>query len=563
MKRIRLDIYKCNEEYTIEKLQKIVKTNFESKGIEMKNYKRSEQSGTDIFNFDFYFGCKNVGNRQIPWYEEMKNLFELEEIDKNTFSAYGILIIEAKINQFEDGIEDLKVKKNPIYMLTFAHGGNIVGPCIEPNFGLEMASRIAKKDAINAQSSKFFSIVKNKSLVVYDNANFNTQVGEAVDYLVADIEEQSGRNAINQLLKLIEVNMNFSSNISVILKEEFNTENLISTIRNIDNIYNTYKERVKIPKLHYLKPGKDKEIIDKLYKKLTKDTIDLDNTKISFGLYTVANGKIHLLNEDDTCEIYVNRKKEIYDELNLENVRDFMKKYDIKDITKIKTKIGTKSLELHKLIDYTTILEKENEYYCLSNGACTLFNDNYVKKVKEEITDKINNIVEYKSEYNLVDLEKLAEKYDNSEEEKSDVSYQERIYNKFLCDKMHADLMDRELLDYLEIADLYEPDEKQLIHVKIGEAGKLVECVNQSSRGAEYYKHNVDIVKSKFTKIKGVKTITLFFVINTKSVWNSKDFNKFKSLKLKLGLIEWYNNVQELGYTPKIIVAKNMRDMSK
>lgn len=68
MKRIRLDIYKCNEEYTIEKLQKIVKTNFESKGIEMKNYKRSEQSGTDIFNFDFYFGCKNVGNRQIPWY---------------------------------------------------------------------------------------------------------------------------------------------------------------------------------------------------------------------------------------------------------------------------------------------------------------------------------------------------------------------------------------------------------------------------------------------------------------------------------------------------------------
>ena len=58
--------------------------------------------------------------------------------------------------------------------------------------------------------------------------------------------------------------MNFSSNISVILKEEFNTENLISIIRNIDNIYNTYKERVKIPKLHYLKPGKDKETIENL-----------------------------------------------------------------------------------------------------------------------------------------------------------------------------------------------------------------------------------------------------------------------------------------------------------
>lgn len=53
MKRIRLDISKCNEEYTIEELQKIVKTNFEAKGIKMKNYKRSEQSGTDIFNFDF------------------------------------------------------------------------------------------------------------------------------------------------------------------------------------------------------------------------------------------------------------------------------------------------------------------------------------------------------------------------------------------------------------------------------------------------------------------------------------------------------------------------------
>lgn len=179
-----------------------------------------------------------------------------------------------------------------------------------------------------------------------------------------------------------------------------------------------------------------------------------------------------------------------------------------------------------------------------------------MQKVKDEIKQKINKIVEYKEEYNLISFEKLKKQYAVEKEDKeSKISYKERIYNRYLCDKLSADLLDRKTTGSLEIADVYDHKEKNLIHVKIGETGKLVECINQSYRGSDYYNNNKDKVKSKLG-VEEVKQITLLFVTNQKRVWKKKDFNEFMSLKLKLGLIEWVDHIQLMGYTPRIIVAK-------
>ena len=105
-----------------------------------------------------------------------------------------------KVNQENGKIElDRKIK----YIITFGYGNNIVSDIVDLNYGLEMASMMAKIDSINTQSSKFFSLNKSKSLIIYNNANFNTQVGEAVDYLTAEIEEYSHRSSVKNLLQLI------------------------------------------------------------------------------------------------------------------------------------------------------------------------------------------------------------------------------------------------------------------------------------------------------------------------------------------------------------------------
>ena len=71
-----------------------------------------------------------------------------------------------------------------------------------------------------------FDFANAKSLIIYNNANFSTQVGEAVDYLTAEIEEYPKRSSVTQLLKIIDKNVVFSTYVKVGLNEDFTLENI-------------------------------------------------------------------------------------------------------------------------------------------------------------------------------------------------------------------------------------------------------------------------------------------------------------------------------------------------
>lgn len=562
MSTIGLEIFKAKEEYGIKEVVEKIDKSIGEKNVEWNSAKKAIQTGNDIFNLKFYFANSNKENRKIQWYEQMKKIFgDLDEFERPISSSYGVLVIEGKIYKLEEN----EVDRSIIYIITFGHGIHLVSNCVDFNFGLEFASRAANPESINTQSSKFFSISKNKSLIIYNSTNFSTQVGEAVDYLIADLEERSGRKAVTQLVELINPKVHFSSYVRVSLKKEFNGENLISIVKNIDRIITSYTPIIQIPKLYYLQSTKDLKTIEKLNEKLNRDVLRVDNTSVSIGIYINKDGRIETINDQDGCEIYCRKLRKEYGELNLENVKDFIEEFNIQDIGKIKVKIGFSQYTLYDLIDYTTCLDSENEYYCLNNGRWTRFNKEYVKKVEKDINSRINPLTVFNEEYNLNDLQELREKY--SKEITGEVYkdckelnrklYQERVYNCSLRDNFGFILLDRETEETIEVADLYDKGQKALMHVKIGEPGKFIECINQSMNGARHYLNNRENVIKKFgEELKDVEKITLVLIITNKTVWEKRDISKYNSLRLKLNLLDWLNAVQELGFKAEIIIGK-------
>lgn len=556
-KSIELEIFKTREDCDVEDILRRIKQKIERKGDNLQYVVKQERHGNDIFKIHFYFNSSTKQDGKLYWYEELRNLFginELKDLVKPISSNYGILIIEGEWYKTEENEIDKKV----IYLITFGYGIYLLGDFVDYNFGLEVASRAANRATINTQSSKYFSINKNKSLVIYNNANFSAQVGEAVDYLSAELEEQSGRSAVSQLLKLINKRVNFSNCVKLLLKEDFNFENLISIIKNLETISTSYKHKFAIPKLYYLQPEKDKELIAKLKEELRKDILNIENTSASVALYRINNGRVEVLNNQEGYTIYVGNKKIEYGELNIGDISRFMKMNDIKDITKINVKVGNERLNLYSFIDYTTSLDKSNEYYCLTNGKWTRFNKEYIDKLKDEITNRINPIVKFDKNYDFEKFEALKEEMAEEFNEEDKAIYKERVYNLHLGKVFGYKVLDRITESYIEIADLYDKENKSLIHTKIGSPSDFMICINQSIIGMEHYVHNKENVIEKCgEELREVRKIVLLLLTDNKNVLKNKDLNEFKSLRFKLNLVEWINKVQEFNFEPEIIIGQN------
>lgn len=556
-KSIELEIFKARDDCDIEDVLRRIKQKIETKGDNLQYVVKEERNGNDIFKIHFYFNSSTNQDGKLYWYEEIRNLFginELKDLVKPISSNYGILIIEGEWYKTEEN----EIDKKAIYLITFGYGIYLLGDFVDYNFGLEVASRAANRATINTQSSKYFSINKNKSLVIYNNANFSTQVGEAVDYLSAELEEESGRSAVSQLLKLINERVNFSNCVKLLLKEEFNFKNLIYIIKNLETISTIYKHKFAIPKLYYLQPEKDKELIGKLDKELRKDILNIENTSASVALYRINNGRVELLNNQEGYTIYVKNNAIESGELNIKDIFKFMDIYDIEDIRKIKVKVGNERLNLYRFIDYTTSLDKSNEYYCLTNGKWTRFNKEYIDKLKDEITNRINPIVKFDENYDFENFETLKEEVSDEIKEDDKARYKERVYNLHMGKVLGYKVLDRTTESYIEVADLYDKKNKSLIHTKIGSPSDFMICINQSIIGMEHYVHNKENVIKKYGKeLKEVRKIVLLLLTDNKSVLRKKDLNEFRSLRFKLNLVEWINKVQEFNFEPEIIIGQN------
>ena len=555
MVNMELNIFKLKDESSIDAIILKIKESAENK-YKYKDLEKDIKIDTKNYCLKFFFYMTENENAIIDWYTEISSLFEAEEIMRKTvYSGYGILLIYC---------DDFK------YVITFGRATFLLSEFIDWDFGLDMASKMLDKNSINAQSSKYFSTSKNKSLIVYNKGRFNTEAGESVDLINATISEVNGRTIINNLCNYISSKIGFSSGLKIVVSiEEIKLRDIVNILILLNKIHKEYINRLNIPKLLFIKTND--EIIEKLREKLNNDIILGENVNISLNMYAIIDAEITLTDNIIKYKLTYNRKGKEYNILHIEDIKNFMIENEIKDIEDIGVKIyysdSSRNINILKLIDYTTEIEEENAYFCLYDGRWAKFNVDYIKKVNEMIEQINDTIVTYDDTYDLslIELEKIRQtdfeeiskelniKSSEITEETLKKLYREFVYNYKICKDKENTLLDRKKFNQIEICDMY--NNKELIHTKIGRPGDFNECINQSINGFEMWNYNKESVKKELG-INNVEGVTLLLVTDNEDVIDNKSIAKFKSVRFKLNLIDWQRQVDEHKKEARIIIAK-------
>lgn len=555
MVNLELSIFKIKDDAEIEEIISKIRENQENK-YESRYLEKDVQLNNKKYSLKFFFYINQNSGATIDWYTEISSLFQKEEvIQKSVYSGYGILLIYC--DEFK-------------YVFTFGRATYLLSKYIDWDFGLEMAAKMLDKNSINAQSSKFFSTSKNKSLIVYNKGRFNPEAGESFDLINATISEAEKHSTIRKLCNYISTKVGFSSGLKIVVSmEEITIKDIVDIMILMNMIYIKYENRLNIPKLLFIKPTD--EIIVRLNQKLNEDIIKDENINISLNMYAIIDSEITLLDNITKYRLICNRNNREYNVLDINNIKEFMMENKINNIEDVKLKIFyndmSRNLNILKIIDYTTELDNENAYFCLYDGRWAKFNIDYVEQVDQNIEEINREIVCFDSRYDLSykELEEIREKEGKEllniltstnvevNEETLGNLYREFIYNYKLVKEEGGKLLDRKRYKDIEICDIY--NKRELIHTKIGSPGDYNECINQSINGFEIWNLNKERVRENLG-IKDVKTVTLLLITNNKKVLQNKNIKEFKSLRFKLNLIDWQRQINEYGKNAKVIIGE-------
>ena len=525
----------CKNKYAHRYFEKIIK-------VEEKDY-----------YLKFFFYLNENSRAKIDWYTELSNLFDSgETMNKKVYSGYGILLIYC--DEFK-------------YAISFGRAMYLLNKYINWDFGLEMAAKMLDKSSINVQSSKYYSTSKNKSLIVYNKGRFNAEAGESVDLINANIREIEGKSLIKKLCEFINTKVGFSSGIKIVISmENILINDILNVIVLINRIYINYNNRFNIPKLLFLKL--DDEIVKELNNKINSAILEEKNIDVSVSVYSVIDSELMLLNNIKKYKLSYNRKYKEYNSVTIDNIRDFMIENNIKNISDINLKIyfeeSSKTINVLKIIDYTTEIEGTTDYFCLYDGRWARFNNNYIDTVQKKIEEINNETVLFDKSFDLSykelesikqsDKKEICDKLNIPVDKAIDSDmYREYVYNYKICKEKGGLLLDRKEYNNIEICDIYYNGE--LVHTKIGSPGNFNECINQSMYGFEIWNSNKERIRKKLY-IDDVNTVTLLLITNNKSVIRKENINEFKSFRFKLNLIDWKTQVESYGKNAKIIVAE-------
>ena len=552
MVNLELNIFRLKDESNMEDVISKIKQNCENK-FKNREFEKKMHVDKKEYNLKFFFYLTENQNANINWYDEISSLFDSHEvITKSVYSSYGILLIYC---------EEFK------YVILFGRATFVLSEYINWNFGLEMAEKMLNKSSINAQSSKYYSTSKNKSLIVYNKGKFNAEAGESIDLINADISEVEGKSGIRNLCNYINSSVGFSSGIKIIISmENIVLKDIVNVIILINKVYKEYDARFNIPKLLFIKPND--EIINTLNEKLNNDIIEVENLNVSISIYSIIDSELILTNNITKYKLSYNRQSKEYMALNIENIRDFMIENEIKNVEDINLRIffdeKPKYINILQIIDYTTEIEGEEGFFCVYDGKWAKFNSDYIKTINEKIEEINDGIVTFDNTYDLskqeleiikqTDKQEICEKLNiQIDQDIDDKLYREYVYNYKISKELGAKLLDRKKYNNIEICDIYHNNE--LIHTKIGAPGEFNECINQSIYGFEMWNNKKEEIKEALD-INDVTTVTLLLITSNKRVLRERDINKFKSVRFKLNLIDWKSQIDLYRKESRIIIAE-------
>ncbi|WP_340018503.1 DUF6119 family protein [Paenibacillus sp. FSL H3-0457] len=470
-------------------------------------------------------------------------------------STYGMILIE--VDEY-------------LYAISLGRAHSIANNFADIEFGFDIAEIIHDSEKIDVKSAKFFKQSKNKSLTQYNrNSYVTTEIGESHEMLISKIVFPPKYSQF--VLSKYEEGLKFGSTVKINVRT-YKPQEIIEIVAELHYLLNNEDKTGSLPRMNFVKNNEDnKPLISDLNSELLKE-LKAEDSKVSLSYFMEDDGDIIIRPaNDEKIEIVYASKRHPINSYTIESIGGKLKEIECEDISKVSIKTISekdKRISLLKMVDFSTNLR--NKDYCLFKGRWASFNKSYIDYIASEIK-KVNQISSYNEAYSLTDdILEAGRKIQLSNPKKYDggVKYAEYPFNIYLEDKHQYTLLDRKkgqlFYKNVEFADLYDDKQKSLIHLKIGETSSLRYCIQQSLHSAELYNSQGNVLNPY--GINEIKKISMIFIVTTSNLIGKEkqiDFSKNASIYFKIEIIEWLTTVRSLGFTPEIIVAKDLRVFKK
>lgn len=452
-------------------------------------------------------------------------------------------------------------------------------------FGLNFAEKAISSKDIIMKSVSYIQRNKMRGITNYKkDQNEFPQASESYFYVSGKPEAENffGSNVDCGTA------ITFSENYN--LNDEGKTGEFYQLFNEIDITLNLKDKKSIIPRLHIV--SKKDSLHELLNTNLVNDlklSSETSKLLININRIQMIGNSINILENEQQLGIYISgRKRDLEEKINLKDseIIQYINKH-AKLITSIEqlrfALYDDGGLPIKSEITFLQLMyceiEVEKKIYVLDNGKWGYFNDRFYELLEEKLSE-IDEIVNFEDSFSI--------EYDSHEkgELAGEGGYIEIISRNSDFVKLHK----RNLSvsgSTIEVADIYDKNRNELFAIKRGtDASLAMYSFEQSLLSIqvltnkkefnvkkELLKYNnrtnykdtkkyPNIREKVLDQIIECKDTSVLWLVDDKKKYifnkvNSKSFklNEFKSLMLKLKIVDWYSFTKDNGYNPKLYFA--------
>lgn len=486
----KFNIYKINkeEQFSLER-------KFSQAGLEKINTRR-------ISNHIFDFYLSTEPDRIDIWWTDFYRDF-LENINEPKNNVYfGALII---------------YNQEYCYVISLGKTHFYLKPFCDLEFGINLAERIIDVNNLKIKSSRFYKSKRNKSITTFSNdTSLDYDSGESLHYIKANTinENEWGKVA--------------SFGHSVQLKLDIGINELPNLITRIEN--KLEEEPIhNFPKAEIIKNDEEIERLDaELSVAIMSEESNVNNEEFDLsGVDFIFSDNYSFIFKiwDQGLRI----ESEVYDDLNIENLRSFVNSngIDLKHfINNIKIFVlREEGRGFSKPIKYAIHYVTESRE-ALIDGKWYSFNQSYIDLITAKVGKiRLNHLNEFDYSQSIIEEVFIEDRKNN---------------NGYL--KLHTNFTNLNGRFRVEQADMYK--DEVLYFVKKGTPQKLNYVIDQASNTLKLLKSNAFAIENEGENLI-VSTVNLWILVSRATLVNS--LSDFNSLIFIMKLNELYKDVLDSG----------------
>ena len=531
---------------------------------ETKHFRESEIKLTLFFD---------VHEKQIPeWVEELllffdsKNIFESEM--PNQYNA--IMVVQTQ---------------SSVFLLPKGHAFWVVEKLSNLEFGLDFAEKTIRTKDILLKSVSYIQRNKMRGITNYKkDQNEFPQATESYFYV-------SGKPEMDTIFGTsvdCGIGITFSENYN--FSEKTKVEEFCQLFNEIDVALKLKEIKSTIPRLHRI--SKKEKLHEELNMNLLTDlksAADNSNLLINISRIQLIGNGINILENEHRLGIYISgRKRDSEEEITLNDseIIEYIRKHSsvIISLDQLKFTLYNEDGERIKSeISFLQLvyceMELSEKVYVLDNGRWGYFNDRFYALLEEKLIE-IDGIVTFDDRFSI--------EYDSYEsgEFAGEGGYVEALSKESELVKLHKRNLSVSGAT-IEVADIYDKKSDELFAIKRGTDASLamysfeqsllsiqvLANKNEFNVKKELLKYNNRKKYKDSKKYPNIRDNVVEQIIECKDtsvLWlidesknyifkkvNDRSFKlkEFKSLMLKLKIVDWYSFTKDNGYRPKLYFA--------